>query len=74
LQGREAGHYAIVIEFIDDRHVLLADGEKRKVNSPKRKNRNYLEVLIAFLRQSNAAFWKPVVSQMGNCDLPLTSM
>ncbi|SDC51036.1 hypothetical protein SAMN05421734_11043 [Pelagirhabdus alkalitolerans] len=42
LQGREAGQYAIVIEMIDDRFVLLADGEKRKFDRPKRKNLGHL--------------------------------
>ncbi|WP_067842416.1 KOW domain-containing RNA-binding protein [Amphibacillus sediminis] len=42
LQGREAGQYAIVINIIDDRFVLLADGEKRKYDRPKRKNLNHI--------------------------------
>lgn len=42
LQGREAGQYAIVINIVDDRFVLLADGEKRKYDSPKKKNFNHI--------------------------------
>lgn len=42
LQGREAGQYAIVINIVDDRFVLLADGEKRKFDSPKKKNINHV--------------------------------
>ena len=38
LQGREAGQFAIVIKQLDSRFVLLADGDKRKYNNPKRKN------------------------------------
>jgi len=45
LRGREAGQYAIIIDVIDDRFVLLADGEKRKYDRPKKKNRNHIELL-----------------------------
>ncbi|GAA5417680.1 hypothetical protein Pryu01_02755 [Paraliobacillus ryukyuensis] len=42
LQGREAGQYAIVINIVDDRFALLADGEKRKYDRPKKKNLNHV--------------------------------
>ena len=42
-QGREAGQYAIVIKILDERFVLIADGDKRKFHSPKKKNINHLE-------------------------------
>ncbi|SFE40718.1 Ribosomal protein L14E/L6E/L27E [Lentibacillus persicus] len=45
LQGREAGQYAIVLKLIDDRYVLLADGEKRKYDRPKKKNLHHIEVM-----------------------------
>ncbi|MFD2657863.1 MULTISPECIES: KOW domain-containing RNA-binding protein [Gracilibacillus] len=38
LQGREAGQFAIVIGKVDSRFVLLADGDKRKYDRPKKKN------------------------------------
>ncbi|WP_440897172.1 KOW domain-containing RNA-binding protein [Amphibacillus sp. Q70] len=41
-QGREAGQYAIIINVVDDRFVLLADGEKRKYDRPKKKNFNHI--------------------------------
>lgn len=37
-RGREAGQYAVIIDFVDDGFVLLADGEKRKYDRPKKKN------------------------------------
>jgi large subunit ribosomal protein L14e len=37
-KGREAGQYAIVIGYTGDRFVLLADGDKRKKDQPKKKN------------------------------------
>ena len=45
LQGREAGQYTIIVDVIDDRFVLLADGEKRKYDRPKKKNMNHIELL-----------------------------
>jgi large subunit ribosomal protein L14e len=44
LQGREAGQYMIIVGMIDDRFVLLADGEKRKMNKPKKKNIQHVEL------------------------------
>ncbi len=38
MQGREIDQYMIVIDIVDDRFVLLADGEKRKYDRPKKKN------------------------------------
>jgi large subunit ribosomal protein L14e len=43
-QGRDTGQYAIVVGILDERFVLLADGEKRKYDKPKRKNINHLEL------------------------------
>ena len=43
LQGREAGQYAVVIQIVDDRFILIADGEKRKYDKPKKKNRSHIE-------------------------------
>ncbi|WP_163539068.1 KOW domain-containing RNA-binding protein [Gracilibacillus sp. YIM 98692] len=45
LQGREAGQYAIVIEIIDSRFVLLADGDKRKYDRPKKKNVHHISCM-----------------------------
>ena len=42
-KGREQDQYAIVIGIIDKRFVLLADGEKRKYDRPKKKNKLHIE-------------------------------
>lgn len=42
-QGRDTGQYAIIIEILDERFVLLADGDKRKFKNPKKKNIHHLE-------------------------------
>ena len=44
-QGREAGQYAIINGDLDDQFVLLADGEKRKTNRPKKKNLHHVEMV-----------------------------
>lgn len=43
-KGREQNQYAVVINIIDDRFVLLADGEKRKYDRPKKKNVLHMEL------------------------------
>ncbi|QXE01876.1 KOW domain-containing RNA-binding protein [Terribacillus sp. DMT04] len=45
VHGREAGQLAIVIRKIDSRFVLLADGDKRRFDSPKRKALRHVELL-----------------------------
>lgn len=45
LQGREQGQYAVVIKLLENRFVLLADGEKRKYDRPKKKNLHHIEVM-----------------------------
>ncbi|WP_042225507.1 KOW domain-containing RNA-binding protein [Oceanobacillus manasiensis] len=45
MQGREAGQYAVIIKILEDRYVLLADGEKRKYDRPKKKNLHHIEVM-----------------------------
>ncbi|GGF35079.1 hypothetical protein GCM10010954_37670 [Halobacillus andaensis] len=44
VQGREAGQYAVIIDILEDRFLLLADGEKRKYDRPKKKNLQHVEL------------------------------
>ncbi|NJP36026.1 KOW domain-containing RNA-binding protein [Alkalicoccus luteus] len=43
LNGRDRDQYACIIEVLDERFVHIADGDKRKVDRPKRKNLQHLE-------------------------------
>ncbi|OEH93211.1 KOW domain-containing RNA-binding protein [Bacillus solimangrovi] len=43
LQGKEIGTYSIVISILDNRFVLIADGDRRKFDRPKKKNVNHLK-------------------------------
>jgi large subunit ribosomal protein L14e len=44
LRGRDLGKYAIIISVVDSRFVLIADGDKRKFDSPKKKNMIHLQL------------------------------
>jgi ribosomal protein L14E/L6E/L27E len=40
--GRDKNKYFIVVGVIDDDYVLVADGQLRKINSPKKKKIKHL--------------------------------
>ncbi|WP_019535613.1 KOW domain-containing RNA-binding protein [Paenibacillus ginsengihumi] len=46
-QGRDSGKFAVAIGVADQRHVWIADGDKRKFEQPKKKNLIHLELLPA---------------------------
>ncbi len=41
--GRDKNKYFIVLETVDENFVMIADGDVRKVDSPKRKKCKHLE-------------------------------
>ncbi|SFF00457.1 KOW domain-containing RNA-binding protein [Alteribacillus iranensis] len=43
-RGRDAGNFAIIIGIVDERFILLADGEKRKYDRAKKKNIHHVEL------------------------------
>ncbi len=43
--GRDKGKPFVIIKVINDRFVLLADGELRKVDNPKIKNIKHLQMI-----------------------------
>ncbi|WP_147804576.1 KOW domain-containing RNA-binding protein [Alkalicoccus halolimnae] len=43
LNGRDKGQFACIIEVLDDKFVLIADGDKRKVDKAKKKNLHHIE-------------------------------
>jgi len=46
LAGKEKGGFYAVIDTVDRRHVLIADGKHRPIEKPKKKN-------ISHLRRTN---------------------
>ncbi|AWB46114.1 hypothetical protein DCC85_19415 [Paenibacillus sp. CAA11] len=45
LRGKDAGTLGVIVELVDDKFVLIADGCKRKFDSAKRKSLLHLELL-----------------------------
>lgn len=43
--GRDAGQYGIIVRLLDERFVLVADGEKRKFDTAKKKNLLHLQLI-----------------------------
>jgi large subunit ribosomal protein L14e len=44
IRGRDADQYGVIVEILDERFVLVADGDKRKFDRAKKKNLNHLEL------------------------------
>ena len=40
--GRDAGHYFVVVEVLDEHYVAIANGCQRKVDKPKKKKIKHL--------------------------------
>jgi len=38
LRGKEEGSYAVIVGLVDEKFVLIADGDKRRFDQPKKKN------------------------------------
>lgn len=43
IKGRDSGIFYLIVGLEDENRVLLADGERRKVEKPKRKNIKHLK-------------------------------
>ena len=44
LRGRDYGKAAVIVKVLNHRFVLVADGDKRKFDQPKKKNLNHLQL------------------------------
>ncbi|MCM3631478.1 hypothetical protein SAMN05216378_6026 [Paenibacillus catalpae] len=44
LRGKDENSYAVIIEIVDERFVLIVDGDKRRFDQPKKKNVLHLEL------------------------------
>lgn len=45
IAGRDEGKFFVVMEIKDDNYVMICDGRRRKVTSPKKKKIKHLENL-----------------------------
>jgi large subunit ribosomal protein L14e len=44
-RGKDEGQLCVVLQIVDERSALVADGDKRRFDRPKRKNVLHLEPL-----------------------------
>lgn len=44
LRGKDEESYAVIVAIVDDRFVMIADGNKRRFDQPKKKNVLHLEL------------------------------
>lgn len=49
--GRDKSRVFVIVDIIDDSFVLVADGDLRKLNSPKRKKIKHLVVYNTVLEE-----------------------
>ncbi|NMB09075.1 MAG: KOW domain-containing protein [Tissierellia bacterium] len=43
IRGRDKGTIQVVIDLLDDSHVLVVDGKRRKLDTPKKKKIKHLQ-------------------------------
>lgn len=55
LRGKDEESCAVIVEIIDDRFVMIADGHKRKFDHPKKKNVLHLELLTAVSQEVSSS-------------------
>ena len=46
VQGRDCHQYYLIVGFIGDKYLILADGDKHPIARPKRKNIKHVRVLM----------------------------
>lgn len=51
LRGKDEESYAVIIALLDERFVLIADGDKRRFDSPKKKNVLHLQLQPAISQE-----------------------
>ena len=60
-QGHDAGRWYAVISVLDDRYVLLADGDLRKLAKPKKKQVKHIRALpLSIMVEGKGASGGPV--------------
>ena len=72
-QGRDKGRAYLVVSVIDDRHVLLADGDARKLTHPKMKQVKHLRVAPLMAADALSATLndaRPATRQLAETTLP----
>lgn len=55
-QGRDAGRYFIILQVLDDQFVLMADGQSRKLDHPKKKRIKHLRPKPLLVETDGASY------------------
>lgn len=60
IMGRDKGNHAVIVKVVNDRTVLIADGNKRKYDNPKKKNVRHIrsteyisKEVLDYLKENN---------------------
>lgn len=48
--GRDKGRTFIIVDILDDKYVMVADGDLRRIDSPKRKKIKHLIVFKSIIK------------------------
>jgi ribosomal protein L14E/L6E/L27E len=51
LRGRDLDKFAVIVGIVDSKFILIADGDKRKFDQPKKKNVLHVELQDAVSRE-----------------------
>lgn len=49
--GRDKGNIFLVLDIVDDKHVLIVDGDIRKLDRPKKKKVKHLTIYNTVLKE-----------------------
>lgn len=48
--GRDKGRVFVIVDILDDKYVMIADGDLRKVDSPKKKKIKHLIIYKSVIK------------------------
>jgi len=57
VQGRDEGSYYVVTEVLADGFILVADGKKRTLDSPKKKNIKHVRLTCGNIADGGITAW-----------------
>lgn len=55
LRGKDEERFAVIIAIVDERFVMIADGDKRRFDQPKKKNVLHLELQPAISQEVSSS-------------------
>ena len=67
LAGRDKDHLYVIINVFDDQYVLLANGDTKRINKPKKKKVKHLD----FLEDIDEEIRSAIISERKDTDLKI---